>query len=1025
MLKMFQYDYKLLITSRRSANRISTNPALRLGGMSNISIIVILAFITFLNIAHATLKPRWTPPKPEHTKVDSNYYQDCLTIKFVEGSRVRLRNSKLVSLTGRNLTNYNKVIRQYRIRSLTRLFSRAEHLLDAEREIGQQRSGKQLGDLNNYYRVILDSTENPEDFINNLNRLGVIEIAYPEPKYYAPFEDIPPPTPDFTEHQGYLYEAPGGIDAPAAWDFPGGKGEGIRIISIDGPIGRYDHEDLKEPFYINRYNNAMGAHSTSVLGIMISQHNGYGMDGICPEVEIGSYEVHQHDDGYPNLADGINQIADTLREGDIFTTTIGIFIDWVVNNIECFQANFDAVSAATANGRICAAAAGNDGGFIPNFRHSGSISVGAGAPPSGNFGPDRSRLRFSNYGQRVELQGWGEEVGTTCGSLWRPDINAARQGYGNTFSGTSGATPIVAGAIACIQGITKARTGGRWTLNWRQMRDLLVETGSPQQDGPNGMGHIGPRPNLAEAIEHIPYPFGVLYGNVSDFETDEPIEGALIRTPCEEEISDVEGNWIIEQAVALDNFTITASIQGYNETTIERDFNEDDTLEVDFSLYHPEFDISVENFNEQLFPDSTIDVIFEIRNDGNGPLEWSVEKHLIGIADLYPWELRRSHPVGLEAEDYRLQGVIFANEHFYISGGAHETNYIYVFNRDGRIINCFPQLSNSRYGMSDLAWDGELIWGSGERNIYGFTTGGDSVVCWEGPFNVNNALAWDSDSNQLWIASITSNYIIGYDREGAIRDSLERYGFRIYGLSYWIDDPDGYKLYVYHSPSEERQVVHKIDTDNRDTLFVAELTPEDGGRPGGAFITDRMDIYSWVFIALSNAGRNDRIDIWQLERVMDWFDVDTTEGRITAGDNQELVLTLDATGLDSNVYEGELLINHNAAGGSTSIEITLTIEPNEINESERQLPTEFGITSIYPNPFNSTTRIMYNIEKPSIVSLKVFDVSGRKVASLIDNELSAGHHSVIWETKEMPSGVFFFKLEACSKVAVGKTILIR
>ena len=94
------------------------------------------------------------------------------------------------------------------------------------------------------------------------------------------------------------------------------------------------------------------------------------------------------------------------------------------------------------------------------IRDSGAILVGAGAPPPGthgrDHGPDRSRLDFSNFGARVDAQGWGEEV-TTCGygdlqggtneDLW----------YTDTFSGTSSASPIVVGALGCLQGVLRAR----------------------------------------------------------------------------------------------------------------------------------------------------------------------------------------------------------------------------------------------------------------------------------------------------------------------------------------------------------------------------------------------------------------------------------------------------------------------------------------------------------------------------------------------------------------------------------------
>jgi hypothetical protein len=129
--------------------------------------------------------------------------------------------------------------------------------------------------------------------------------------------------------------------------------------------------------------------------------------------------------------------------------------------------------------------------------------VGAGAPPPGthgqNHGPDRSRLGFSNFGASVDAQGWGREV-TTAGygdlqgganeDLW----------YTDHFSGTSSASPVVVGAVACTQANRKAR--GLAVYTPAQMRNRLRTTGSAQTDAPGrpATQRVGNRPNLRQLI---------------------------------------------------------------------------------------------------------------------------------------------------------------------------------------------------------------------------------------------------------------------------------------------------------------------------------------------------------------------------------------------------------------------------------------------------------------------------------------------------------------------------------------------
>jgi Subtilase family len=184
-----------------------------------------------------------------------------------------------------------------------------------------------------------------------------------------------------------------------------------------------------------------------------------------------------------------------------------------------------AIQYAVGRGVIVVEAAGNGaehldddafGGPGPGFRphrpnpfrrdglDSGSILVGAGAPPGGRA-PDRSRLRFSNWGTAIDAQGWGRDVATTGGL--GPGADEARPGadedawYTGGFAGTSSAAPMVAGALACVQGVLRAQ--GRAPLDPARARVALRETGSSQQAaaGERTLERIGNRPDIAELIE--------------------------------------------------------------------------------------------------------------------------------------------------------------------------------------------------------------------------------------------------------------------------------------------------------------------------------------------------------------------------------------------------------------------------------------------------------------------------------------------------------------------------------------------
>ncbi len=90
------------------------------------------------------------------------------------------------------------------------------------------------------------------------------------------------------------------------------------------------------------------------------------------------------------------------------------------------------------------------------------------------------------------------------------------------------------------------------------------------------------------------------------------------------------------------------------------------------------------------------------------------------------------------------------------------------------------------------------------------------------------------------------------------------------------------------------------------------------------------------------------------------------------------------------------------------------------------LPSKVTLLSNYPNPFNSTTRISFTIPKSERVSLTVYDVLGRKVATLMNNEqLTAGTHEKIWNANKLATGIYFYRLQTGSSVFTKKMMYLK
>jgi len=87
-------------------------------------------------------------------------------------------------------------------------------------------------------------------------------------------------------------------------------------------------------------------------------------------------------------------------------------------------------------------------------------------------------------------------------------------------------------------------------------------------------------------------------------------------------------------------------------------------------------------------------------------------------------------------------------------------------------------------------------------------------------------------------------------------------------------------------------------------------------------------------------------------------------------------------------------------------------------------PVTHQLLSLYPNPFNSTTRIAYDLPIGGNMSLTVYDLSGREVARLVDSVQPAGRHSVVWKAGDVPAGVYLVKMTGGTGVTVVKKVVL-
>lgn len=314
-------------------------------------------------------------------------------------------------------------------------------------------------------------------------------------------------TPDFSDKQGYLKDSAGGIHAYYAWN-EGVLGEGVTFRDVEGAWDM-SHEDLANLHVgLEAKSSEWMDHGTNTIGVLMGQHNGFGIKGATPNAEMYTYSVY-NDEGSnsdPGRTYAIAKAIEDAKAGDIIILELqdrglnqAVFPDYGPADVK--MAVWDLVKAATDDSILVVAASGNgnqnlDGASYEGYRNrgdNGSILVAGGKPE------DQSKTSSSGYGEMVRLQGWGYYVTTTGGSKVKEYVlqSGSHADYTSNYTGTSSATPVVAAAMGLVQSWAK-KYQGRY-LGPYEMRDLLVSTGTPA----TGDKTIGPLPNVEAAIKKL------------------------------------------------------------------------------------------------------------------------------------------------------------------------------------------------------------------------------------------------------------------------------------------------------------------------------------------------------------------------------------------------------------------------------------------------------------------------------------------------------------------------------------------
>ncbi len=162
-----------------------------------------------------------------------------------------------------------------------------------------------------------------------------------------------------------------------------------------------------------------------------------------------------------------------------------------------------------------------------------------------------------------------------------------------------------------------------------------------------------------------------------------------------------------------------------------------------------------------------------------------------------------------------------------------------------------------------------------------------------------------------------------------------------------------------------------------------------------------------------------------------WLSVAPRQGTVGPMGSGDLEVTFNTVDTEFGEYVGMVTVQTNDLENPIiEIPVTLTVTDGLSDVGDGGLPTSFTLDSAYPNPFNPSTTIRYTTPRTGSVSLKIYDLAGRHVRTLVDGPKTAGYHSVVWDGTDhkgrgVASGAYYYRLQAGGFEETHKMLLVK
>ena len=357
---------------------------------------------------------------------------------------------------------------------------------------------------------------------------------------------------------------------------------------------------------------------------------------------------------------------------------------------------------------------------------------------------------------------------------------------------------------------------------------------------------------------------------------------------------------------------------------------------------------------------------------------------------------------------------------------ATGSNMIYEINPDnGQIINSFPFPVPTSEGPTGLAFSSDYLFFTDafpDYSIYVLNPeNGGLITSFPAPSTSSDGLAFIDP--YLYVNDYSYGYIYVVDPlRGMIQDTLYPPVYVGGGLDGGNDRlfVSDFSYNIFELNLANGTIINSFTTNN-----VANGIGFTGERLFTSIFGSGIDEYdpdTGIFIksistigyaALAGGGN----------RNAEWLIESPVQVTIPAGDSANINLVIIAPD-ESGHYSADIVLESNDPDSSiTRLQVVLDVITGV--EEENSLPKVYSLYNNYPNPFNPSTTINYDLPKLSNVTLRIYNIVGEEIATLVNQEQNAGRYQVSWNAAQLASGIYFYTIQAGSFVDTKKMLLLK